>query len=171
MEENDINPQSDENNYDINSESRIKLNLSKDNNENMEEDIFSKLNSKDKEFEKENYENNEKNENINENANIIKNEENTKTDINYISEENLSVIKSKIEYLEKKYSFSIKYSNLILNFINLFNELLYEQINNSKKYNLNNISFFDKLSKLYSDLIYKLKNSDEKKIISLKILF
>ena len=83
-----------------------------------------------------------------------------KQDINNISEEDLSKIKLKSEELEEKISFSIKYSDNILEFINYIKDLLYEQINKTIKENLNNISFFDFLSKLYSDLSNKLKNSD-----------
>ena len=172
MEEKDIISQSNKNGENINSESRLKLIEYK---EYREENIFINLNLKDKKFKKgikennenkEDKKNNKNDENINKDENIIKNiknEEKKKYDINYISEVDLSIIKSKIETLEQKYSFSVEYSKIILNFINFINDLLYEQINNSIKDNLNNISFFDKLSKLYLDLVNKLKISDEKK--------
>ena len=129
------------------SESQIKINESLE----KEEDINNNLNSN-------KYENKiENNELIKEKESIIENKEVQKGDINNITEENLFLIKSKKEELGKKYYYTIEYSEIIFNFINYLNELLYEQINTSIKENLNNISFFDALSKLYSDVYNKLK--------------
>ena len=94
---------------------------------------------------------------INKVSDYNENKEVQKGDIDNITEENLFLIKSKKEELGKKYYYTIEYSEIIFNFINYLNELLYEQINTSIKENLNNISFFDALSKLYSDVYNKLK--------------
>ena len=86
--------------------------------------------------------------------------ENSKPDLNDISEENLSLIKSKIDQLKQKYNFSIQYSGIILNFIYSINEIINVHINFSITDNLNNISFFNKLSELYSYLFKQLKKTN-----------
>ena len=129
------------------SESQIKINQS----EKEEKDIISNLNLKKEENKIEN------NKKIKEKNIKIENKKLEKGYINNITEENLILIKSKKSELEKKYFFSNEYSEIIFDFINYINDLLYEQINNSIKENLNNISFFDNLSNLYSDVYNKLK--------------
>ena len=145
-----------EDNYNITTESRVKLNQSLENNIKLEKDAISQLNSNNEEEK----EANEKKEEIKEADEKNEKEENSRPDINDISEENLSIIKSKIEQLRQKYNFSINYSGIILNFIYSINELLNDHIDISIKDNLNNISFFNKLSDLYSDLFKKLKSSN-----------
>ena len=129
------------------SESQIKISQS----ENVEKDIINNLNLEKEENKIEN------NKEIKEKNNKIKNKEMEIGYINNITEENLILIKSKKNELEKKYFFSNEYSEIIFDFINYVTDLLYEQINNSIKENLNNISFFDTLSKIYSEVYYKLK--------------
>ena len=129
------------------SESQIKISQS----ENVEKDIINNLNLEKEENKIEN------NKEIKEKNNKIKNKEMEIGYINNITEENLILIKSKKNELEKKYFFSNEYSEIIFDFINYVTDLLYEQINNSIKENLNNISFFDTLSKIYSEVYNKLK--------------
>ena len=120
------------------SESQIKISQS----ENIEKDIINNLNLEKEENKIEN------NKEIKEKNNKIKNKEMEIGYINNITEENLILIKSKKNELEKKYFFSNEYSEIIFDFINYVNDLLYEQISNFIKENLNNISFFDTLSKI-----------------------
>ena len=138
------------------SESRIKLNQSIESNIKEEKNLLNNLNQNNEEVEKE-----KKMDIKKEKEDIIdnKNEGNPKVDINYITEENLSLIKSKTAQLKQKYDFSIQYSDIICNFISYINELLFQQIDIYIIDNLNNVSFFNSLSNIYMDLIDKIKNN------------
>ena len=147
LEEQNEEEEQEENENNQISESRIKINESK----YKEKDLINILNSKKEEKKVENKKE------INKKGAINKNKKEEKGYINDINEENFNLIKSKKSELEKKYCFSNEYSEIIFDFINYVNDLFYEQINISIKENLNNISFFDNLSKLYSDVSNKLK--------------
>ena len=90
-----------------------------------------------------------------------KREENDKT---------VEIIKSKIKDLREKYSFSIKYYELMINkIIKMLKDLSYEKLSNSISECSNYFSFFKNSSELYSNFAEKIKVSNNSIMSSLNI--
>ena len=154
-------------NENINNNNEINI-IKEENKDEDKEQIFEIKLIEDKDKDEEDKDNNSQI--ILESRNQISSEDENKEEIKKKEiEEVIFLIKSKIEEIKDKYSFCLKYHDIIFKILKNVEDLAFEKITNSINDTCNYLTFFKTSSDIYSKLGEEIKNSNNLIMSSLQL--